>query len=157
MNYPYLSLTADDQDYMLKTIGVDSIDDLFEDIPKEVRLNRSLNINPSMSELEVEARMNKIAALNKSTDDLICFLGAGAYDHYIPSVIKNLVSRSEFYTAYTPYQPEISQGTLQVIFEYQTMMANLTGMDVANASMYDGATACVEAAQMAMIPLEEIA
>ena len=150
MNYPYLSLTADDQDYMLKTIGVDSIDDLFEDIPKEVRLNRSLNINPSMSELEVEARMNKIAALNKSTDDLICFLGAGAYDHYIPSVIKNLVSRSEFYTAYTPYQPEISQGTLQVIFEYQTMMANLTGMDVANASMYDGATACVEAAQMAI-------
>jgi glycine dehydrogenase subunit 1 len=147
---PYLPLTPDDQEYMLKTIGVNSVDDLFEDIPKEVRFNRSLNMKQGMSELEVEACMNKIAALNKNTDDLVCFLGAGAYDHYIPSIIKHIVSRSEFYTAYTPYQPEISQGTLQAIFEYQTMVADITGMDVANASMYDGATACAEAAQMAI-------
>lgn len=147
---PYLPITAEDKDIMLKAIGVNSVDDLFEDIPKEVRLERSLNINNGMSELEVQAYIKKITDLNKSCDDLVCFLGAGAYDHYIPSVIKHLVSRSEFYTAYTPYQAEISQGTLQAIFEYQTMIASLTGMDAANASMYDGATACAEAAQMAV-------
>ncbi|MHC1719763.1 MAG: aminomethyl-transferring glycine dehydrogenase subunit GcvPA [Clostridiaceae bacterium] len=147
---PYLPLTPEDQDYMLKVIGVKSIDDLFEDIPKEVRLNKNLNLSGGMSELEVMSKITKIASKNKNTDELVCFLGAGAYDHYIPSIIKHLVSRSEFYTAYTPYQPEISQGTLQAIFEYQTMMADLTGMDVANASMYDGATACAEAAQMAI-------
>ncbi len=102
-----------------------------------------------MSELEITKHINGIANKNKSTDDMVCFLGAGAYDHYIPSVIKHITLRSEFYTAYTPYQPEISQGTLQVIFEYQTMIANITGMDVANASMYDGATACAEAARLA--------
>lgn len=147
---PYLPLTPEDQDYMLKVIGVKSVDDLFEDIPKEVRLNKNLDLAVGMSELEVMSKINKIAAKNKNTDELVCFLGAGAYDHYIPSIIKHLVSRSEFYTAYTPYQPEISQGTLQAIFEYQTMMADLTGMDAANASMYDGATACAEAAQMAI-------
>lgn len=146
----YLPITAEDKDIMLKAIGVNSVDDLFEDIPKEVRLERSLNINKGMSELEVEAYIKQITDLNRGCDDLVCFLGAGAYDHYIPSVIKHLVSRSEFYTAYTPYQAEISQGTLQAIFEYQTMIANLTGMDAANASMYDGATACAEAAQMAV-------
>jgi glycine dehydrogenase subunit 1 len=148
--HPYLPITIEDQELMLKSIGVEKIDDLFEDIPKEVRLNKGLNINAGMSELEVQAYISKMAKLNKSCDDLVCFLGAGAYDHYIPSLIKHLVSRSEFYTAYTPYQPEISQGTLQAIFEYQTMIANLTGMDAANASMYDGATACVEAGQMAV-------
>jgi glycine dehydrogenase subunit 1 len=146
----YLSTTSEDRELMLKAIGVNSVDDLFADIPKEVRLEKSLNINSGMSELEVEAYIKKITDQNKSCDDLVCFLGAGAYDHYIPSVIKHLVSRSEFYTAYTPYQAEISQGTLQAIFEYQTMIANLTSMDAANASMYDGATACAEAAQMAV-------
>ncbi len=102
-----------------------------------------------MSELEVQKHMKTLSSKNKSTEELVCFLGAGVYDHYIPSIIKHLVSRSEFYTSYTPYQPEISQGTLQAIFEYQTLICNLTGLDVANASMYDGATACAEAAFMA--------
>lgn len=148
--HPYLPHNAEDKEQMLKAIGVNSIDDLFADIPKDVCLNRSLNINKSMSELEVQSYFNSLADLNKSCNDLVCFLGAGAYDHYIPSLIKHIVSRSEFYTAYTPYQAEISQGTLQAIFEYQTMIANLTGMEAANASMYDGSTACVEAAQMAV-------
>lgn len=148
--HPYLPLTAEDKELMLKAIGVNSIDELFADIPKDVRLDRSLNINKGMSELEVQSYFNSLANLNKSCNDLVCFLGAGAYDHYIPSLIKHIISRSEFYTAYTPYQAEISQGTLQVIFEYQTMIANLTGMEAANASMYDGATACAEAAQMAV-------
>lgn len=148
--HPYLPLTAEDKELMLKTIGVNSIDELFADIPKDVRLNRGLNMNKGMSELEVQSYFNSLADLNKSCNDLVCFLGAGAYDHYIPSLIKHIISRSEFYTAYTPYQAEISQGTLQVIFEYQTMIANLTGMEAANASMYDGATACAEAAQMAV-------
>jgi len=148
--YPYLPVTKKDQELMLKSIGVEKIDDLFEDIPKEIRLNKSLNINARMSELEVHSYIGEMAKSNKSCDDLVCFLGAGAYDHYIPSIIKHLISRSEFYTAYTPYQAEISQGTLQTIFEYQTMIANITGMNVANASMYDGATACVEAGQMAV-------
>ncbi|AZV57343.1 aminomethyl-transferring glycine dehydrogenase subunit GcvPA [Clostridium sp. AWRP] len=147
--HPYLPLTEEDKKIMLEKIGVSSIDDLFSDIPESVRLNRKLNINDGMSELEVESYIKDIAKSNKSLDDLTCFLGAGVYDHYIPSVIKHITSRSEFYTAYTPYQAEISQGTLQTIFEYQTVMANLTGMEVSNASMYDGATACVEAAQMA--------
>ncbi|MBI6871603.1 aminomethyl-transferring glycine dehydrogenase subunit GcvPA [Clostridium aciditolerans] len=148
--HPYLPLTAEDKELMLKAIGVNSIDELFADIPKDVRLDKSLNINKGMSELEVQSYFNSLANLNKSCNDLVCFLGAGAYDHYIPSLIKHIISRSEFYTAYTPYQAEISQGTLQVIFEYQTMIANLTGMEAANASMYDGATACAEAAQMAV-------
>lgn len=148
--HPYLPLTAEDKKLMLKTIGVNSIDELFSDIPKDVRLNRSLNMNKGMSEIEVQAYFDNLANLNKDCNDLVCFLGAGSYDHYIPSLIKHIVSRSEFYTAYTPYQAEISQGTLQAIFEYQSMIANLTGMEASNASMYDGATACAEAAQMAV-------
>ncbi|WP_246615232.1 aminomethyl-transferring glycine dehydrogenase subunit GcvPA [Clostridium thailandense] len=148
--HPYLPLTEEDKAIMLKTIGVDSIDELFSDIPGAVQLNRKLNINRGMSEIEVQAYLNNLSGLNKNCNDLVCFLGAGAYDHYIPSLTKHIVSRSEFYTAYTPYQAEISQGTLQAIFEYQTMIANLTGMDASNASMYDGATACAEAAQMAV-------
>lgn len=148
--HPYISLTSEDQELMLKKIGVSSIDDLFSDIPENVRLNRNLNINHGMSELEVMSKVNSMAGLNKSTEEMVCFLGAGAYDHYIPSIIKHITSRSEFFTAYTPYQAEISQGTLQAIFEYQTMISNITGMDVANASMYDGATACAEAARMAV-------
>jgi len=147
--HPYLPNTPRDEELMLESIGVNDLEDLFDDIPKEVRLNRRLNLGSSMCEMEVAKHIKALADRNISGEELVCFLGAGAYDHYIPSVIKHITSRSEFYTAYTPYQPEISQGTLQVIFEYQTMISNLTGMDLANASMYDGATACAEAAMMA--------
>ncbi|HOS70122.1 MAG TPA: aminomethyl-transferring glycine dehydrogenase subunit GcvPA, partial [Bacillota bacterium] len=146
----YLPHTKDDERLMLESIGAKSTDDLFADIPRELRLGRKLNLNNPLSEIELSDRMKGLSEKNKSSDDLVCFLGAGAYDHYIPSVVKHLAMRSEFYTAYTPYQPEISQGTLQAIFEYQTMICSLTGMDVTNASMYDGATACVEAAMMAV-------
>jgi glycine dehydrogenase subunit 1 len=148
--FPYIPNTPTETNEMLKSIGVTSIDDLFMDIPEKIKLNRELNLENPKSELEVEKRIKSLCNMNLSIDDLVCFLGAGAYDHYIPSVIKHIMSRSEFYTAYTPYQPEISQGTLQAIFEYQTMIANLTGMDFANASVYDGATACAEAAMMAL-------
>lgn len=147
--FPYIPNTPTDEKKMLEAIGVDSVEALFSDIPAEVRLQRALNMGSPMSEIEVSKQIKKLAAKNLNGEDLVCFLGAGAYDHYIPSLIKHITSRSEFYTAYTPYQPEISQGTLQVIFEYQTMIANLTGMDMANASMYDGATATAEAALMA--------
>lgn len=146
----YIPNTEADKRHMLKQIGIDSVEELFNDIPGELRLNRSLNVPQALSELELSKHMNQLADKNIGTDKLVSFLGAGAYDHYIPSIVKHLAMRSEFYTAYTPYQPEISQGTLQVIFEYQTMMSQLTGMDVANASMYDGGTACVEAAMMAV-------
>lgn len=148
--FPYMPNTTIETEQMLKSIGVNSIDDLFNDIPEEIRLNRELNINKPMSEIEVSKVLKALSSKNLNTDDVVCFLGAGAYDHYIPSVIKHITSRSEFCTAYTPYQPEISQGTLQVIFEYQTMIANLTGMDFANASVYDVQTAAAEAAMMAM-------
>lgn len=147
---PYIPNTTNEIDEMLKSIGVSSIDDLFMDIPEEIRLNRELNLDSPRSELEVVRHIKKLSNMNLGIEDLVCFLGAGAYDHYIPSVVKHITSRSEFYTAYTPYQPEISQGTLQAIFEFQTMIANLTGMDFANASVYDGATACAEAAMMAL-------
>lgn len=146
----YIPNTDADERLMLDSVGVKSIEDLFVDIPGELRLDRKLDIRSALSELELSSHMKKLGNTNKSTDDLVCFLGAGAYDHYIPSIVRHLAMRSEFYTAYTPYQPEISQGTLQVIFEYQTMICSLTGMDVTNASMYDGATACVEAAMMAV-------
>lgn len=148
--FPYIPNTDLDQEKMLKDIGMDNIEDLFKDIPNNLRLNERLNINEPMSELEVSRKLKNLSEKNLSNEDLICFLGAGSYDHYIPSVVKHVTSRSEFYTAYTPYQPEISQGTLQAIFEYQTMIAELTGMDVSNASIYDGATACAEAAMLAM-------
>ncbi|MDD2482126.1 MAG: aminomethyl-transferring glycine dehydrogenase subunit GcvPA [Lutispora sp.] len=146
----YIPNTEADEKQMLNSIGAKSIEDLFVDIPKNLRLEKNLNIHGPLSELELSNHMKNLSNSNKSVDDLVCFLGAGAYDHYIPSIVKHLAMRSEFYTAYTPYQPEISQGTLQVIFEYQTMICSLTGMDVTNASMYDGATACVEAAIMAV-------
>ncbi len=147
---PYIPLTEDDKAKMCKDIGINSIDDLFKDIPEDLRLNRDLNINNPMSELEVSNHMRKTLSENSNNEELVCFLGAGAYDHYIPSLIKHITSRSEFYTAYTPYQPEISQGTLQSIFEYQSMIAEITGMEVSNASMYDGGTALTEAAVMAV-------
>ena len=146
----YIPLTKEDQTHMLKQIGVDGIDDLFSDIPDDLKLNRKLNLPDGISEHEVRRKMTDISKKNKNLDDFISFLGAGAYDHYIPSVVSHVAGRSEFYTSYTPYQPEISQGTLQYIFEFQSMMSELTGMDVINASMYDGATATAEAAIMAM-------
>ena len=146
--YPYIPATHEDEQKMLKACNVGSIDDLFSDIPDDLKLNRDLNLDESKSELEVSEIITKMA--DKNIDDLTCFLGAGAYDHYIPSLIKSITSRSEFYTAYTPYQAEISQGTLQSIFEFQSMIAEITKMDIANASMYDGATAAVEACIMAV-------
>lgn len=145
----YIPCTEDQQKEMLSDIGINSIDDLFADIPEEIKLKRPLNLHASMPEMEIVTHMQKMADKNANTDGFTCFLGAGAYDHYIPGVINHLISRQEFYTAYTPYQPEISQGTLQAIFEYQTMICLLTGMDVSNASLYDGATALAEAASMA--------
>ncbi len=145
----YIPNTDGDAAEMMDVIGVKTMDELFRDIPDNLILPEALKLNAGMSELEIEQKMKELGEKNQSVDDLVCFLGAGAYDHYIPSLVKHLAMRSEFYTAYTPYQPEISQGTLQVIFEYQTMISNLTGMDVSNASLYDGATACAEAAIMA--------
>jgi len=149
MKYPYIPSTPEDEQEMLKAIGLNSLDDLFSDIPEEFRLKRELDLPESKSELEVRSYLNQLARKNCSTSEMVCFLGAGAYDHYIPSVVNNIISRSEFYTSYTPYQPEISQGTLQYIFEFQTLICRLTGMDVSNASLYDGGTAITEAALMA--------
>ena len=133
---------------MLKAIGVDKIEDLFTDIPASCRFPE-LNLPAAMTEMEITAQMQEVAAANASTRDMISFLGAGAYQHYIPAAVDALLQRGEFFTAYTPYQPEIAQGTLQAIFEYQSLIASLTGMDVSNASHYDGATATAEAVIMA--------
>lgn len=147
--FPYIPTTPEDEQEMLKAAGVDSLEALFDDIPKDMQLNRELDLPKAKSELEVKTYLNSLAKKNCSTTDLTCFLGAGAYDHYIPSVVDHIISRSEFYTSYTPYQPEISQGTLQYIFEFQSLICSLTGMDVANASLYDGGSAIAEAAIMA--------
>ncbi len=147
--FPYIPTTHEDEQEMLKVIGVDSMEDLFSDIPKDMQLNRELNIPKAKSELEVMTYLKSLADKNCSLSKLTNFLGAGAYDHYIPSIVDHIISRSEFYTSYTPYQPEISQGTLQYIFEFQTLISELTGMDLANASLYDGGTAIAEAALMA--------
>ncbi|HHW39785.1 MAG TPA: aminomethyl-transferring glycine dehydrogenase subunit GcvPA [Syntrophomonadaceae bacterium] len=134
---------------MLDTIGAKNIEDLFADIPEALKLKRDLNLPRPQSEVELRRELAALAGRNLSADDRPCFLGAGAYDHYIPAVVEQLLLRSEFYTAYTPYQPELSQGVLQTIFEYQTMICNLTGMDLANASMYDGGSALAEACSLA--------
>lgn len=145
----YIGLTDADRQVMLSKIGVKDVRSLFADVPDSVLLKRKLDLPNPLSEMEVVKRLRTLAEKNVDTDQAICFLGAGAYDHFIPANIAALLSRQEFYTAYTPYQPEISQGTLQAIFEYQTMICELTGMDVSNASMYDGATALTEAAILA--------
>lgn len=145
----YLPLTDGDRKKMLETIGVKSIDELFADIPPELRFSGQLDIPAAMSEMELVAHMKDLAAKNVDLERLVCFRGAGAYDHYIPAVVDMVISRSEFYTAYTPYQAEVSQGVLQTIYEYQTVIAELTGMEVSNASMYDGATSMVEAVLLA--------
>lgn len=148
--YRYIPNTREDQEKMLSAIGAGSVAELFSDIPEDIRLDRDLDLPDAMHEQELVSHMKAIASENVNTADHPCFLGAGVYDHFIPSVVGHVISRSEFYTSYTPYQPEISQGTLQAIFEYQTMICRLTGMDVSNASMYDGATAVAEAALMAV-------
>jgi len=140
--------TPQEIEEMLKVIGVDSIEDLFQKVPEKHRFPK-LDLPSGLSEMEISNELKEIASANASTDDFISFLGAGAYDHYIPAAVDMLLRRGEFYTAYTPYQPEISQGTLQAIFEFQSLMTELTGMDVSNASHYDGATAAAEAANLA--------
>ncbi len=133
---------------MLASIGVKSVADLFADVPEQVRYKGTLDIPKGLSEPELASLLGKIAKKNANTDDYACFLGGGVYDHYVPATVDTVLSRSEFYTAYTPYQPEVSQGTLQSIFEYQTCICELTGMDVSQASMYDGATSVAEAILM---------
>src|SRR5574341_244318 len=133
---------------MLETIGVQRIEDLFQDVPAAYRFP-DLKLPPPLMEMEAMAGMQDLAWSNESARDLVCFLGAGAYNHYIPAAVDTLLRRGEFYTSYTPYQPEISQGTLQAIFDYQSLITALTGMDVSNASHYDGATAVAEAVTMA--------
>lgn len=145
----FIPHTPEERKQMLELLQLEHIDQLFSDIPAEVRLDRPLEVHGGLSELELSRHMAGLAGQNVDTEQMICFLGAGAYDHYVPSAVKHILSRSEFYTAYTPYQPEISQGVLQAIFEYQSMITLLTGMDAANASMYDGASALAEAALMA--------
>ncbi|MEN0644117.1 aminomethyl-transferring glycine dehydrogenase subunit GcvPA [Alkalicoccobacillus gibsonii] len=148
MNNRYLPMTETDRDEMLQAIGVDSIEELFADIPSDIRFKGQLNIEKALKEPELIKFFNGLAAKNISTKSVPSFLGAGVYDHYIPSIVNHVISRSEFYTAYTPYQPEISQGELQAIFEFQSMICELTGMDLANSSMYDGPTSLAEAAMM---------
>ncbi|MED4282616.1 aminomethyl-transferring glycine dehydrogenase subunit GcvPA [Priestia megaterium] len=148
MLHRYLPMTEQDQQQMLAAIGVSSVDDLFSDIPQRVRFQGEYNIKKAASEPQLLKELNSVAAKNAHLKDYASFLGAGVYDHYMPVIVDHVISRSEFYTAYTPYQPEISQGELQAIFEFQTMICELTGMDVANSSMYDGGTALAEAAML---------
>jgi glycine dehydrogenase subunit 1 len=146
----YLLNTPSDQQAMLEAIGVDSIEGLFQCIPRELRLTRPLNVPPALTEMELEQHVTALAKDCQSPKDAVCFLGGGSYDHFIPAVVDAVAGRSEYYTAYTPYQAEASQGSLQAFFEYQTLIAQLTGLDVANASLYDGGSAVAEAVLMAM-------
>lgn len=145
----YLPLTQTDRAAMLRTIGAASIDELFVDVPQSARRSEPLDLPPHQGEIEVERMLRAMASKNLAASDAPFFCGAGAYRHHIPATVDHLIQRSEFLTSYTPYQPEISQGTLQYLFEFQTQVAMLSGMDIANASMYDGATACAEAVLMA--------
>ncbi len=146
MNYKYFPHTEEEIKQMLEVAGVKTLDELYADVPDSIRFKGDYEIPEAMSELEVRQFFDSLALMNET---LTCFAGAGVYDHYTPSVIPSIIERSEFLTSYTPYQAEISQGTLHYIFEFQSMMAELTGMDVSNASMYDGATATAEAVMMA--------
>jgi glycine dehydrogenase subunit 1 len=143
---PFIPTTDANRKEMLKTIGVEKFEDLLTAIPEKARFKGKIDLPEPLSEYEVTKLLKSIAAKNEHTGTHTCFLGGGAYDHFVPAAIDHIISRSEFYTSYTPYQPEVAQGNLQAIYEYQTMIANLTGMDVANASMYDGASALAEAA-----------
>jgi len=145
----FLSLTEQDREQMLETIGIDSVDELFAQIPPAVRLGRTLDLEPALSEPELVAHLGELASRNTDTGREVSFLGAGIYDHYVPAVVDAILARGEFLTAYTPYQPEMSQGLLQAIFEYQTAICELTGMDVSNASGYDGTTVAADACYVA--------
>jgi glycine dehydrogenase subunit 1 len=149
MSHPFLSLTEEDRVAMLETIGVSSLEELFGDIPRELRLAQELELEPALSEPELVAHLSELAGRNVHTGQELCFLGAGMYDHYVPAVVDAVLQRGEFLTAYTPYQPEMSQGVLQAIFEYQTAICELTGMDVSNASGYDGTTVAADACYVA--------
>ena len=144
----FIPLTDADRQAMLQAIGVSSLDDLFADVPAEKRFP-ALDLPPALSELDLQQHLADLAGRNLNLTEYACFLGAGAYNHYIPPVVNHLIMRGEFYTAYTPYQPEVSQGTLTAIYEYQSLVCQLTGMEVTNASMYDGSTALAEACLMA--------
>lgn len=145
MDFRYLPMTEKDKEAMLETIGITSTEELFADIPEDIRLQRAYKLKQAASEMELEKELTDLANKNMNTKNISSFLGAGVYHHFIPSVVHHMISRSEFYTAYTPYQPEISQGELQAIFEFQSMICEITGMDVANSSLYDGGTALGEA------------
>ncbi len=147
MNFKFFPQTKEEIEQMLKQAGMNSLDDLYADVPKQIRFRGEYDLPEPMSETEIRSLFEKLGEKNRR---LTVFAGAGCYDHYTPAVVPNIISRSEFLTSYTPYQAEISQGTLHYIFEYQSMMAELTGMDVSNASMYDGSTATAEAAIMAL-------
>jgi glycine dehydrogenase subunit 1 len=147
----YTSATDADRKAMLERIGAGSIDELFADIPESVRLDRPIDLPPGKPEQEVYAYLRDLAARNVSAEDEICFLGAGMYDHYVPALVDALIARSEFLTPYTPYQPEVSQGTLQVMFEYQTAISELTGLPVSNATLYEGPSAVASAGWMARL------
>ena len=147
---PYLYNTPEDQQAMLAAIGAESVDELFDSIPAELKFNGELAIPPALSELELDQHMHELAGRNASPASKVCFLGGGSYDHFVPAVVDTIGSRSEFYTSYTPYQAEASQGNLQVMFEYQSLITELTGMDVSNASLYDGASSAAEAVLMSM-------
>ncbi len=144
----FIPNTEAERNEMLQRIGLSKVEDLFSDVPKEFRYP-DLNLPEAVSEMETLQNLKDLAGANDSTDDLICFLGAGAYNHYVPAAVDAIISRGEFLTSYTPYQPEVSQGTLQAIFEYQSLVASLTGMNVSNASHYDGATSAAEACVLA--------
>ncbi len=147
---PFLLNTPDDQQAMLAAIGVGSLDELFAMVPADLRLKRDLAIPPALTEIELSAHMAALARANSPAGDQLCFLGGGCYDHFVPAVVDAIAGRAEFYTSYTPYQAEASQGNLQAFFEYQTLISRLTGMEVANASLYDGATAATEAVLMSI-------
>ena len=149
MKHRYLPMTETDRAEMMQTIGISSVDELFADIPEKVRFKGEYNIKKAKSEICINKRIAQVAAKNADARTYASFLGAGVYDHFKPIIVDHVISRSEFYTAYTPYQPEISQGELQAIFEFQTMICELTGMDLANSSMYDGGTALAEAGNLA--------
>ncbi|HEU5252608.1 MAG TPA: glycine dehydrogenase, partial [Solirubrobacterales bacterium] len=140
-----LSLTDSDREEMLAAIGVATVEELFRDIPAGVRFDRALDLEPALSEPELVRHLEELAAKNVDTTKELSFLGAGIYDHYVPAIVDAILARGEFLTAYTPYQPEMSQGVLQAIFEYQTAICELTGMDVSNASGYDGTTVAADA------------
>jgi glycine dehydrogenase subunit 1 len=149
VTHPFLALTDSDQEEMLRTVGVSSVEELFHELPAGVRFGRELDLEPPLSEQELSAHLGELAARNVDTTRELSFLGAGIYDHYVPAVVDTVLQRGELLTAYTPYQPEMSQGVLQAIFEYQTAICELTGMEVSNASGYDGTTVTADACYIA--------